>query len=93
MAENGSTIIRLLGVNAVGSESGNGTITTGRDLPWLQDTSPPDAWGLWAVTPRDVVILDSQNFEVARYNLTQNDLADASNYQQLKALLKRIAGE
>jgi hypothetical protein len=47
LADNPSTKIRLLGINGVGCEAGNDTITAGRDLPWLQDADPPVASGLW----------------------------------------------
>ena len=38
VAENPATIIRLLGVNQIGSESGNSNVVIGRDIPWTQDT-------------------------------------------------------
>jgi hypothetical protein len=44
-------------------------------------------------TDRDVVILDSANNEVARHNLTQNNLSEPSNDDELKAILRRAAGE
>lgn len=99
LAANPATIIRILGVNAAGHEGGNPLICTpgapaaNRILPWLQDTAPPNAWGLWAVTNRDVVILDTANIKAAVTNLTINDLAVAANYDALKAQLKAIAGE
>lgn len=61
-------------------------------LPWLQDTPEVDAWGLWRVTWRDVVILDRENRPVAVYNLTVHDLADPGSYAELKALLLTAAG-
>ena len=83
--------IRILGVNAVGLESGNATICAGRTLPWLQDVTAVDAWSSWGVTFRDVVILDGNNLKVGVYNLTVHDLADSSNYAELKHMLLTAA--
>ncbi len=79
--------VQILGVNGIGLESGNPTITSGRDLPWLQDTAAEDVWTKWAVTYRDVVILDSAGYRVGVYNLTEHDLADTGNFATLKQLL------
>ncbi len=83
--------IRLLGVNEAGHESGNATITTGRVLPWLQDTPSDAVWSSWQVTFRDVVVLDGTGHRVAVYNLTTNDLSQPANYQALKSLLVSVA--
>lgn len=93
LQENPATKIRLLGVNDAALADGNPAMTEGRTLPWLQDTNPPDAWNLWDVRFRDVVILDTNNVELARFNLTVNSLSDPANYAQLKSLLRRVAGE
>jgi hypothetical protein len=79
--------IRIFGVNQVGQESGNATITAGRTLPWLQEGSTLDVWTLWGVTYRDVVILDPSNVRVDVYNLTVNDLGISANYATLRDLL------
>lgn len=79
--------IRILGINEIGQESGNAAMTAGRMLPWLQDTADAGVWRQWAVTFRDVVILDAQNRRVTVYGLTQHDLANAENYAALKNLL------
>lgn len=85
--------IQFLGVNEVGQEFGNSSITENRDLPWLQDVDSDsngnsDVWvDKWNVTFRDVVILDGQNREVDRYNVTVHDLSVPSNYNTLKQLL------
>ena len=84
--------IEILGVNRVGSESGNADMCAGRDLPWLQETVADQPWVKWAVTERDVVILNADNEPVAVYNLTQHDLSNAANYQELKDLLLAIDG-
>lgn len=85
--------IQLLGVNEQGQEPGNGSITDGRDLPWLQDADvdgngQSDVWeDLWNVTFRDVVILNGQNAKVDVYNVTQHDLSDPNNYSDFRQLL------
>ena len=48
-------------MNQTGLQSGNASITAGRDLPWLQDTASANVWGAWNVTYRDVVVLDADN--------------------------------
>lgn len=84
--------IQILGVNQAGYESGNATITAGRDLPWLQDVSTQDVWSAWAVVYRDVQILDQDNQLAGVYNLTEHDLSQADSYEALKNMLIEIAG-
>src|SRR5687767_2329456 len=79
--------IRIFGVNQMGQESGNESITTMRTLPWLQEPMGMDVWGSWGVTYRDVVILDTRNVTIEVYNLTVHDLADPTNYADLRARL------
>lgn len=83
--------IRLIGVNEVGHESGNAQVCEDRDIPWLQETADLDIWALWAVTYRDVVILDRANVPVAVFNLTDNNLSEPADYDALRALLIGIA--
>ena len=83
--------MQILGVNEVGHESGNATITDGRDLPWLQETSAAPVWDPWAVNYRDVIIVNQDNEVVDVYNLTQHDLADSGNYADLLGLLTAAA--
>ena len=84
--------VEILGVNAAGHESGNDLATAGRTIPWLQDDAATDAWGLWEVDFRDVVVLDAENRVTAVYNLTDNDLADPARYAELRALIVEAAG-
>jgi len=93
IAENPGTIIRLLGCNQMGAEGGVPGMTNARDLPLTQDTLAENVWVDWAVTYRDVVVLDVDNIPVAVYNLTANDLANPVNYAALKQILKTAAGE
>jgi hypothetical protein len=77
----------LLSVNAVGFEAGNADFVMGKTTPLLQDTTAVNAWGLWQVTYRDVVILDAEGRRRGVYNLTQNDLSVPANLAVLKTLL------
>lgn len=88
--------VQLLAVNERGHESGNALATEGRELPWLQDVDAnqdgfSDAWHLWEVTWRDVVILNGENEKVGVYNLTPNDLAEPNNFNTLKEMLVEAA--
>ena len=78
--------IDILGVNEAGFEAGNASITDGRDLPWLQDTEEADVWGAWAVTYRDVFVLDGNNEVFGVYNVTSNSLATPANYEALRQM-------
>jgi hypothetical protein len=82
-----SVQIQILGVNETGHESGNASVTTGRTLPWLQDTASENVWASWQVTWRDVIVLDAQNHFVAVFNLTTHDLSKPADYAALKTLL------
>lgn len=84
--------VQILGVDAIGLEAGNAGITSGRVLPWLQDTPEQNAWQKWDVTYRDVVILDPNGYRVDVYNLTEHDLADSGNYAALEQRLVDRAG-
>ncbi len=79
--------MQILGIDAVGLESGNADMTSGRVLPWLQDTPSEEVWTKWHVTYRDVVILDPDGYRVGVYNLTEHDLADSANYAALEQRL------
>lgn len=84
--------IQILGVNGVGYESGNASITSGRELPWLQDVSTQNVWVSWAVVYRDVQILDENNQLAGVYNLTEHDLSQPASYEALKNMLIELAG-
>jgi hypothetical protein len=84
--------VSLLGINGIGDESGNASITSGRDIPWLQDVEAYQAWTTWGITYRDVVILDEDNVVVDVYNLTAHSLADTNNYNALRGMLLEAAG-
>ena len=77
----------ILGVNEVGFDSANDTITEGRDLPWLQETDEALVWTPWDVTYRDVIVLDGENKVFGVFNLTSQSLAEEDNYNTLKTLI------
>jgi len=79
--------ITILGVNEVGFESGNPSITEGRSLPWLQDTPDVNVWKQWSVHYRDVLVRDREGVVFGIYNLTTSGLAEPENYDELKDLL------
>ncbi|HMY15146.1 MAG TPA: hypothetical protein PKA58_02405 [Polyangium sp.] len=79
--------VQFLGVNEAGLEAGNAAMTNGRMLPWLQDTTGQQVWKNWAVTFRDVVVLDAENKPIAVYNVTTYNLGDPTNYAALKQIL------
>jgi len=84
----------LVGVNYAGYDYANAAVTDGRTLPWLQDDTDTNAWGLWGVSYRDVVILDPEGRYWSTYNLSDHDLAVASNRSTLAGLLEdAIAGK
>ncbi len=85
--------IQILGVNGIGLESGNGSMTTGRVLPWLQPVPGEDVWTLWQVEYRDVVILGPGNERLGTFNVTVNDLSDPANYAALKKRPLEAAAE
>jgi hypothetical protein len=79
--------IQILGINQIGSDAGNETICSGRDIPWLQDIAGIDVWASWSVTYPDVIILDTDNVKVGTFNVTANDLAISENYNTLRQML------
>ena len=93
LAANPASRIRILAVNAEGYETGNLGFTDGRVLPLVQDAAAAAVWTNWAVTWRDVVILDDENRAVGVYNLTDHDLVLQPNYEDLLAILRSAAGE
>ena len=85
-ANNPDLDITILGINDIGFESGNDSITDGRDLPWLQATAEQDVWEDWGVTYRDVWILDADNLPVGIFNVTSANLSDSGNYATLRQM-------
>jgi hypothetical protein len=79
--------VDLIGVNGAGHELGVPQMIDGRVIPLLQDTVEVDAWSLWQVEYRDVIIVDRENVPVGVFNLTAHDLADMGEYETLKGML------
>ena len=79
--------LEILSVNQPGREASVAGLAERGPLSILQDTAADDVWGKWAVTYRDVVVLDRENRRVAVYNLTQHDLGVAENYQAMRQIL------
>ena len=84
--------IEIVGINQAGRESGNSSVTAGNNIPWLQDVDldqngEADAWEDWEAQLRDVIIVNAQNEQVSKINLTPNDLADAANYALLRSMI------
>ena len=79
--------ISILGINQHGYDLGNESFCNGKDLPWLQDVADVDAWYLFDVEYRDVVVLDGENTIIAYYNLSLNDISKKEAYDELYDLL------
>lgn len=77
----------LLSVNEAGLEAGNDGFVMGKAMPLLQDTATTNAWALWQVEWRDVVVLDAEGRRRSVLNLTTNDLSVPANFATLKQLL------
>lgn len=95
VSENNLTKIRILGINAAGHESGNSTIIMNTTIPWLQDTAGADVYGAWGGQQLHLQILDTSNLHVSTWSHIAKPLgaANDANWNELKALLKSIAGE
>jgi len=83
--------VSIYGLNEIGREAANPGITSGRDLPWLQDDVNEEVWVSWGAAWRDVYLLDANNDFIERLNLTEFDLDDPENYDALKADLLKLA--
>lgn len=88
---------RLLGINKVGAEIGNASMTSQRDIPWLQDgdtngDGQSDVWlNSWPYEYRDVVLVDGDGEFHEVFNLAENDLTTVTSYELLKGRLLGIA--
>jgi len=86
-----------LGVNwDLSNETGNASITAGRDLPWLQDTVEENVQGAWGVNYRDLVFVDPWNRKVISgrtINLDpdKDNLEFADNRDLVKETLRQLA--
>lgn len=80
----------IIGVNQVDLESTNAQFTDGRDIPWLQDRNDVRLWDSWNVQYRDVYIFDETLTLRDVFNLTENDLNEATNYDTLLTILTTL---
>ncbi len=85
--------VQIIGVNDVGLEAGNEAMCMDRDLPWLQNTMEVDAWNLWGVEYRDVVVVDGEGYRQHTFNVTEHDLSEPANYEGLRRVLRELASD
>jgi len=84
--------ITLIGINQVGYESGNDTITSDVDLPWLQDTQQADVFGAWPPARiRELKIVGRDGQVAATFDLNQDDPVDEQAYQRVLDALVQAA--
>lgn len=81
-------MLQISAVNSYGREAHVAGMAQLGSLPIIQDEAEVDVWARWAVTYRDVVILDGENRRVAVYNLTAHDLGVTENYEALRQILR-----
>ncbi len=85
--------VHILGLNDIGLESGNESMTAGQHLSWLQPGVGQNIWIDWQVGYRDVIILGPKNEHIDTFNLSTYNLAEAENYAALRDLLLATANE
>ena len=81
------TDVTFHGINEVGYERSNDSITEGRDLAWLQDVEDVNAWELWSVQYRDVFVLDRDGAVEGIISLTAYDLGEERTQLMLTTLI------
>ena len=79
--------ISLLSINKIAAESGVASFNTTHNLPMVQDDTDQLIWDAWQGNWRDVYILDKENKLIEIYNLTEHNLNDPLNYEELKSKL------
>lgn len=82
-----TTQVQFLGVNREDGADDAAEAVEGVSIPLLQDTTDVDAWGLWEVEWRDLVLLDADNQVVGVINLTEHDLAEEENVELVRELV------
>ena len=83
---------QIVGINESGFELANETFTTDRDLPWLQDTEQTQLWDVWAVSYRDLYLVDGDGVLRDIYNLSSNDLRGEAATAELLSLIGELEG-
>ena len=85
--------IKILSINQIGAENGVESFNESHALPMVNDNANDEIWVQWESQWRDFYILNKQNELLEVYNLTQNNLNDPLNYQELKQKLIEAAQE
>ena len=83
----------IVGVNQIGYDAGNlgeGSITDGRVVPWVQDTDDAAVWASWRINYRDVLVVDGDRKAVFVTNLSNFGLQDEDNYCNLASVLVAV---
>ena len=85
--------IIILSINQIGAENGISSSTEAHALPMVHDNETDTIWLSWEGQWRDFYLLNRNNELVEVYNLTQNNLNDETNYNELKQKLIEAAQE
>ena len=87
--------VTIIGINEDGHQvddyNAPSAFCDDRDLPFLEENDE-DIWKAWLVRYRDVVVLDENNEVIGVFNLTDNDLSEADNFETLRDGLVTAAG-
>ena len=92
--------VEILAVNEIGYDNFEYVTTVSSQLPWVQDVEEVNAWELWEITYRDLVILDQDNIFLTTYNLTDNPMWTTTlgtesmpneSYVTLKNIFRHVA--
>ena len=85
--------INILSINQIGAENGTTSFTEAHALPMVNDSETDNIWVAWESQWRDFYILNRNNELIEVYNLTQHNLNDENNYNELKQKLIDAAQE
>ena len=85
--------IKILSINQIGAENGINSFNETHALPMVNDSTTDEIWIQWESQWRDFYILNKQNELLEVYNLTEHNLNDPLNYQELKQKLILAAQE
>ena len=82
----------MFAINQIGAETGTTSFDATHALPMVNDNPTENIWQKWESQWRDFYILNRNNELLEIYNLTEHNLNDPNNYQELKLKI-RIAAE
>lgn len=83
--------IEIIGMNLTNKAAFNSAMTSGRTIPWLQDTVEDHARQNWGALNDEIWILDWNNRLYAKYDLLAHNLQLTSNRAELRALFLAAA--